>query len=87
MSDAMHLPVRSPARQIPACPSMLRAAPFHTEEVMRALMTTVGNLATTVTSHQAQTDTQVALLTQLMQQQLTRRSEFRGDPPRVDGSV
>ena len=47
---------------------MLRAAPFTAEEVMRALMTTVGDVAATVTSDQAQTDALVALLTQLMQQ-------------------
>ena len=89
MSDAMHSPVRSHAQQIHASPSMLRAAPFHNEEVMRALMTTVGDLTTTVASHQAQS---VVLLSQLVQQQLTvtaaapRRHEFRGDSPRFDGS-
>ena len=68
MSDAMHSPVRSPAQHIPASPSMLLAALFHTKEVMRALMTTVGDLATTSSAYQAQT---VALLSQLVQQQLT----------------
>ena len=84
MTDAMH----SPARSIPASPSMLRAAPFPTEEVMRALMTTVGDRATTVASHQTQTEHQIALLTQLVQSQLgnaslagPRRPVFRGEPP------
>ena len=90
MTDAMH----SPARSIPASPSMLRAAPFPTEEVMLALMTTVGNLAATVASHQTQTDHQIALLSQLVQNQLgnaalagPRRPEFCVEPPRFDSSV
>ena len=73
---------------------MFWEAPFHTEEVMRVIMATFGDLAATATSQQAQTDAQVALLTQLMQQQLTttaaggpRRSKFRGGPPRFDRSV
>ena len=88
MADATHSPVRSPAHQIPARHSMLLAAPFHTEVVMCALMTKVDDLTTTVASHQAQT---VALLSQLVQQQLTvtaaapRRPEIRGEPPRFDG--
>ena len=76
--DATHSPVHSHPRQIPESPSMLLAAPFPTEEVMRALMTTVGDLAATVTSNQAQTDSQAALLTQLMQQQLTTTSAGGG---------
>ena len=68
MAGATHSQVHSPAHQIPASPSMLLAAPFPTEEVMRALMTTVGGLAATVSSHQAQT---VPLASRLAQQQLT----------------
>ena len=62
----MHLLIRSPPQQLYVTPSMLQVAPFPTENAMRAIMTTVGDLTTTVASYQAQAEHQIALLTQLV---------------------
>ena len=56
MSKGQLSPPSPTAAPILASPSMLRAAVFPTEEVMRAMMTTVGDLTASVASHTAQTD-------------------------------
>ena len=91
MSAAMHSQACSPPQQLSVSPSTLRAAPFPTEDAMCALLTTVGNLTATVASNQAYAARQIALLTQLMQQQQPvsvaggpRCPDIRGGPPRFD---
>ena len=67
MPAAMHSPTRSPPQQLFVSPSKLLAAPFPTEDAMRAPLTTVGHLTTTVASNQAYTARQIEVQTQLMQ--------------------
>ena len=85
MPAAMHRPTRSSLQKLFVSPSKLLAAPFPIEDAMRALLTTVGDLTTTVASNQAYDARQIAVLTQLMQQHRPvttacepRRSEFKG---------
>ena len=85
MPAAMHSPTRSPPQQLFVSPSKLLAAPFPIEDAMCALLTTVGDLTTTVASNQAYDARQIAVLTQLMQQHRPvtaacgpRRPEFKG---------
>ena len=63
MPAAMHSPTRSPPQQLFVSPSKLRAAPFPTEDVMRAILTTAEDITTTVASNQAYAARQIAVLT------------------------
>ena len=89
MGEGAVVPVRSPVHS----PTLHRAAQVSTEELLRALMATVGDLSTTV----AQTNAQQAITTDHMHAVAEylahrphdgwgRRQEFRGEPARFDGT-
>ena len=78
---------------LPNNPTLQRAANVPTDEILRILMTTVGDLTVSISSNSAQqqhTNEAVARIVDILAQRqgaASRRPEFRGEPAHFDGVV
>ena len=78
---------------LPHSPTLQRAADLPTEENLRVLMTSVGDLTVSISTNSEQqqhTNEAVARIVDILAQRqgaAARRPEFRGEPAHFDGVV